>query len=207
MKRSNENFFGGPTIDVARRLIGATLSRRLPDGELGAGAIVAGRIVETEAYLPLVDPSCHAYRGPTKRTATLFGRPGTAYVYLIYGVYYCLNVTTEPPGIGAAVLIRALEPLEGIDEMHRRRGAGVPTEALLSGPGNVCRAMAIDLRCDGADFRSGNLTIEPPPKSKRIVTKAGRRIGLNVATDWPLRFVDANSASVSPFRKRRQRSA
>ena len=207
MKKPNNELFAGPTIDVARRLIGATLNRRLPKGEPGAGQIVSGRIVETEAYLPLVDPACHAYRGPTKRTATLFGRPGTAYVYLIYGMYYCLNVTTEPPGIGAAVLIRALEPLCGIEEMRRRRGPHVPTAALLSGPGNLCRAMSIDLRCDGADFRNGNLIIEPCVAGVRVATQSGRRIGLNVAADWPLRFVDAHSPSVSPFRRSRGRSA
>src|ERR1700694_505792 len=207
MKQQVEELFSGPTIDVARRLIGATLYRTIPKGEPGAGKILSGRMVETEAYLPLVDPSCHAYRGPTKRTANLFGRSGFAYVYLIYGVYYCLNVKTEPAGIGAAVLIRALEPTSGIEEMRRRRGRHVPIEALLSGPGNLCRALSIDLRCDGADLRSGGLRLRPAPQDERVEPQVSGRIGLRVAAKWPLRFIDANSLSISPFRKRRQRSA
>src|SRR5579864_7481145 len=188
---SADGLFAGPTIDVAKRLIGATLYRRIPPDEPDAGILLAGRIVETEAYLPLVDPSCHGYRGPTKRNATLFGRPGFAYVYLIYGMYYCLNVTTEPPGIGAAVLIRALEPISGIEAMRRHRGEDVAIAALASGPGNLCRAFAIDLRCDGADFRKGALTITPATSMLNVRTAVSRRIGLNVAAEWPLRFFDA----------------
>lgn len=199
----SDGFFDGPTIDVAKRLVGAVLYRRIPDGEPHAGELLAGRIVETEAYLPLVDPACHGYRGPTKRTATLFGRAGFAYVYLIYGMHHCLNVTTEPAGIGAAVLIRALEPLAGIDAMRRRRGKHTRMEALASGPGNLCRAMSIDLRCDRADLRGGNLRIAPAPPGRAPALAVSRRIGLNLAKRWPLRFYDANSPSVSPFRKGR----
>src|SRR5438132_3406911 len=112
---SNQPFdFLGPTIEVARRLVGAMLVREVPQPEPDAGTIIVARIVETEAYLPLVDPSCHAYRGPTRRNASAFGRAGTAYVYFIYGNHFCLNVATERPGIGAAVLIRAAEPIRGI---------------------------------------------------------------------------------------------
>lgn len=198
--------FFGPTAEVARRLIGAILCRRLPQGEPDAGTLLTGRIVETEAYLPLVDPSCHGYRGPTKRNATLFGRPGFAYVYLIYGMHYCLNVTTEPPGIGAAVLIRAVEPLEGIDAMRRRRGDNAPVAALACGPGNLCRALSIDLRCDGADLRAGELTIRAPHEEYDRAIAASARIGLSVAATWPLRFYDANSPSLSPYRKRQPAS-
>jgi DNA-3-methyladenine glycosylase len=200
--RISDEFFNGPTIDVARRLVGAALYRRIPRGEPDAGSWVSGRIVETEAYLPLVDPACHGYRGPTKRTATLFGRPGSAYIYLIYGMYYCLNVTTEPAGIGAAVLIRAIEPTEGIDAMQRRRGSHVPVEALTSGPGNLCRAMSIDLRCNDADLRQGDLIITPPQRTMQSIAVSGR-IGLSSAQRWPLRFFDPSSPSVSPFRKTR----
>jgi DNA-3-methyladenine glycosylase len=195
--------FDGPTIDVAKRLVGAVLYRRIPPGERDAGELLAGRIVETEAYLPLVDPSCHAYRGPTRRTATLFGRAGRAYVYLIYGMYHCLNVTTEPAGLGAAVLIRAIEPLAGIEAMLCRRAKGTPIPALGCGPGNLCRALAIDLRSDGADLRSGDLTIAPGDPNRACALRATGRVGLTVAQAWPLRFVDAESPSVSPFRKGR----
>jgi DNA-3-methyladenine glycosylase len=195
--RSADDLFTGSTIEVAQRLVGATLERVIPAGEPDAGAILRGRIVETEAYLPNVDPACHAYRGPTKRAVTLFGRPGRAYVYLIYGVNFCLNVVTEPPGVGAAVLVRALEPLDGIESMRRRR-PGVPDDLLVSGPGNLCKAMAIDLRCNGIDFRLDSqlrLTFETSRRPVRL--GVAKRVGLSSAIDWPLRFYDPDSVSVS----------
>lgn len=198
-ERALAQLFSGPTIDVARRLVGATLVRTLPPGEPGAGRVLSGRIVETEAYLPLVDPACHGYRGPTRRTAVLFGRPGCAYVYLIYGMHFCLNIKTEPPGVGSAVLLRALEPLEGIEEMRRRRAPGVPDAALLSGPGNLCRALAINLRENGTDLRRGGIRIQPATEAFDI--RSSGRIGINVASQWPLRFYDPHSPSVSPFKK------
>jgi DNA-3-methyladenine glycosylase len=204
LEHSNvDYFFSGPTVDVARRLIGATLYRRLPSKEGHAGLTLSGRIVETEAYLPLVDPSCHGYHGPTARTASLFGRPGFAYVYLIYGMYFCLNVTTEPPGIGAAVLIRALEPISGIEIMRRNRGMEIPVSALTSGPGNLCRALGIDRSCDGLDLRGGDLHIKPSTHPLQELGVSAR-VGLNVAQKWPLRFYDRQSPSVSPFRRRRK---
>lgn len=197
-----DELFTGSTEEVARRLLGQTLVRRIPYGRPDGGARVAGRIVETEAYLPLVDPSCHAYRGPTKRNATMYGRPGTAYVYFIYGNHYCLNVVTEPPGIGGAVLIRAAEPIAGIDAMRRRRGERPPTDALASGPGNICRAFEIDLECDGRDLRAGDLAIEEGAAPSDTDIGVGPRIGLSAAAAWPLRFVDLRSKSISPFRRR-----
>lgn len=197
-----DSLFDGPTVAVARRLVGAILSRRVPQRLPGAGTWLRGRIVETEAYLPIVDPSCHGYRGPTPRSVTLFGRPGHAYVYLIYGMYYCFNVTTEPPGIGAAVLIRAVEPQSGADIMRRLRGCEVPPAAVASGPGNLCRAFAIDLGCDGADLRAGDLRIEPGIEPAPAALAVTPRIGLSTARTWPLRFFDPASPSVSPFRRR-----
>lgn len=193
---SNHEFdFSGPTIDVARRLVGAFLIRRIPNGRPDAGSEIVARIVETEAYLPLVDPSCHAYRGPTRRNASVFGRPGSTYVYFIYGNHYCLNVVTERPGIGAAVLIRAAEPIAGIEAMRLRR-PNVPDAQLARGPGNLCRALAIDRADDGVDLSSGDLRIVSgrisPPK-----IFAGPRIGLSVAREWPLRYFDPSSESVS----------
>ena len=184
---------------MARRLIGATLIRRVPSGEADCGLVMVARIVETEAYLPLVDPSCHAYRGPTKRNASAFGRPGTAYVYFIYGNHFCLNVVTERPGIGAAVLIRAAEPVGGIEAMRRRR-PGVPDARLACGPGNLCRAMSIDRKEDGDDLSGcGDLRITAS-EARVSPVHAGPRIGLSVARDWPLRFFDPTSESVSAHR-------
>jgi DNA-3-methyladenine glycosylase len=193
---SNAPFaFYGPTIDVARRLVGALLIRNIPAGEPDAGEQIVARIVETEAYLPLVDPSCHAYRGPTRRNVSAFGRPGSAYVYFIYGNHFCLNVVTERPGIGAAVLIRAAEPLHGIDAMRRRR-PGVRDARLASGPGNLCRAMSIGRADDGVDLSTGDLRVASPSRRRGLIV-AGPRIGLSVARDWPLRFFDPSSDSVS----------
>ena len=198
--RSNRPFdFEGPTIDVARRLVGATLIRSLSDG--GQTIEMVARIVETEAYLPLVDPSCHAYRGPTRRNASVFGRRGTAYVYFIYGNHYCLNVVTERAGIGAAVLIRAAEPLEGLETMRRRR-PGVADAKLASGPGNLCRALSIDRAQDGVDLSNGELRIVSG-KGRPAATAVSGRIGLSVAQRWPLRFFDPSSQSVSGNKKGR----
>ena len=188
--------FDGPTIDVARRLIGATLHRVIPRGEPDAGTVAGGRIVEVEAYLPYVDPACHGYRGPTPRSGWIFGRRGTAYVYLIYGMYFCLNVVTERAGIGAAVLVRALEPLEGIEAMRRRRPR-IADPKLASGPGTLCRSLSIDLRCNGLDLRVGQLTISFPQERRANKVAVATRVGLSSAQRWPLRFYDPHSASVS----------
>jgi DNA-3-methyladenine glycosylase len=198
--------FALPTVAVARALIGAMLCRIMPPTEPDAGEEIVGRIVETEAYLPIVDPACHAYRGPTPRNAAMFGRPGRAYVYFVYGNHYCVNVTTEPAGIGGAVLIRALEPMRGLEAMRRRRPAGTPDAALACGPGNLCRALAIDRSCNGADLRIGPLRIELPATELRNIG-AGPRIGIRAAAAWPLRFVDPSSDSVSPYRARASVSA
>jgi DNA-3-methyladenine glycosylase len=193
-----ERVFAQPTVAVARELIGASLIRIIPPDEPDAGDVLVGRIVETEAYLPLVDPACHGYRGPTPRNGAIFGRPGHAYVYFIYGNHYCFNVTTEPAGIGGAVLIRALEPLSGLAAMRRRRRAGTPDAGLACGPGNLCRAIGIDRTCDGVDLRSGALRLDLADVVPPI--GASHRIGIRAAATWPLRFVDLTSKSISPFR-------
>ena len=192
--------FALPTVAVARALIGATLRRVVPSGQPDAGRELTGRIVETEAYLPLIDPACHGYRGPTPRNDAIFGRAGCVYVYFIYGNHFCFNVTTEPAGIGGAVLIRALEPLQGVDVMRRRRPSGTPEAALACGPGNLCRALGIDRSSNGTDLRHGDLTIELLG-ARATAVGAGPRIGIREAATWPLRFIDPSSASISPFRK------
>lgn len=137
-------FYDRPTLQVARDLLGHTLVRVLPDGTR-----LSGRILETEAYTP-DDPACHAHRGPSERARSMFGPPGHTYVYLIYGIYHCLNVVTQPVGEGAAVLIRAVEPLEGLAAMAEGRNiAPTAVRDLARGPGRLCQAFQLDRRFDG----------------------------------------------------------
>ncbi len=144
------SFFDRDTVHVARELLGHYLVREYE------GQVLVGRIVETEAYVGLEDKASHASVGRTARNAVMFGPPGHAYVYVIYGVHHCLNVVTEPEGFPAAVLIRALEPVEGIDVMRRLRG-GRPDRELTNGPGKLCQALAIDLRFNGYDLCRGEV--------------------------------------------------
>lgn len=143
--RLERSFFARDTLNVARDLLGRRLVRTVE------GRRLSGRIVEAEAYVGEEDEASHASPGPTKRNASMYGRPGHAYVYLIYGMYHCFNVVTGRRGFPAAVLIRALEPVEGLEAMRERRG-GRPDEELTSGPGRLCEALAIDLQFDGADL-------------------------------------------------------
>jgi DNA-3-methyladenine glycosylase len=177
------------TRELARALLGVVLVRDSDDG------ITAGRIVETEAYLP-GDPACHAYRGKTLRNATLFGPPHRAYVYQIYGTSYCFNLSSERDGEGAGVLVRALEPLEGLPLMERRRANGDPRD-LCRGPGRLCRALAIDRSLDGTDlFTHPHLWLaEGNGVGMRV--RRSPRIGLSVAAERPLRFYAAGNRYVS----------
>lgn len=175
------------TVAAARRLLGCVLVRR--EGDL----LLAGRIVETEAYRP-DDPASHAFRGPSARNASMFARPGLAYVYLIYGRSHCLNVVTEAEGTGAAVLIRALEPLVGLEVMRERR-ARAP---LTSGPGRLCQAMGIDRDLDGEDLLLGDrLFLLAAPRLPDAMLRATGRIGITKAADWPWRFVVDGNAHLS----------
>lgn len=156
--------------------------------------VAAGRIVETEAYLPN-DPACHAYPGKSARNATLFGPPHRAYVYLIYGTSYCFNISSEENGTGAGVLVRALEPLEGIPLMQRRRGVSNIRE-LCRGPGRLCTALAIDRSFDGTDiFTNHDLWLAPRGTKERI--RRSRRIGITQAATRRLRYYAAGSPYVS----------
>ena len=160
------------------------------------GVLLAGRIVETEAYLP-DDPASHAFRGQTARNRAMFGPPLHAYVYFIYGANWCLNVTAEDHGVGAAALVRACEPLHGLDVMRANRGRpDLRDRDLARGPGNVCRAFAIDAAQDGVDFET---SAELWLASDGIVLPVGAspRIGLSKAVDAPLRFYARGNASVS----------
>ena len=160
------------------------------------GREVAGTIVETEAYIGPHDPACHAYGNRrTARTETLYGPPGTAYVYFTYGMHWCLNAVTERVDYPAAVLIRALEPLEGIDLMRRRRGP-VPDRALCAGPARLCEALGITGEQNGRSLQQGLLRILPGSRS-RFRVAVTPRIGITTARDWPLRFVVADSKWLS----------
>ena len=184
-------FYNRAVVEVARDLVGCVLSH---DG-------TAGVIVETEAYHQS-EPACHAFVGLTPRTRTLFGEPGRAYVYRSYGIHACLNAVSEPVGVGAAVLIRALEPVAGIEEMRRRRGVE-RLESLCSGPGKLTQALAIELADDGVDLFAGRLRISPRPRAWRSMqVAADRRIGITKAVELPWRFCGAGSRFLSrPVRR------
>ncbi len=176
-------FYARPTSEVARRLLGHVLESRV------RGRPVAGRIVETEAYVGPDDPACHGYRARrTRRNASLFGPPGTAYVYFTYGMHWCLNAVTEAVGFPAAVLIRALEPLAGLATMRRRRG-GVPDNELCSGPAKLCAALGVTGRLDGVSLERGVLRIVRNPSRQLHAIIVTPRIGISRAADWPLRFL------------------
>jgi DNA-3-methyladenine glycosylase len=177
------DFFARSVHDVARELVGFTL---LYDG-------VGGTIVETESY-DRGDPACHAHVGLTKRTSVLFGPPGRAYVYLSYGIHSLLNFVCEPEGEAAAVLIRALEPLVGIEEMRLRRGPKHRDGELCNGPGKLTEALGISLGQNGADLTAPPFEILPPDGSPPAVV-TGPRIGITKAVERPWRF----SAAGSPF--------
>jgi DNA-3-methyladenine glycosylase len=185
-------FYAQPTLEVARALIGKTLSRRTAEG------VTAGVIVETEAYVSAIDPSAHGFRGKTPRNATMFGPPGHAYVYFTYGMHHCLNIVTEGEGVAAAVLLRALEPTAGIALMRSRRGERIADRDLARGPGRLCAALALTLADNGLDLCGDALWLEDtpdfPPDAPIAATP---RIGIAQAADWPWRFVLADSPWVS----------
>ncbi len=178
-------FYARPVVEVARDLVGCVVRH---DGG-------AGRIVETEAYHDS-EPACHAFIGRTPRTKTLFAAPGTAYVYLSYGVHALLNAVCEDEQTGAAVLIRALEPLRGTAAMRARRGLE-RTEDLCSGPGKLTQALGVGLERNGTSLVSGAIRIEQPADLAAPEIVVGTRIGITRAVDLPWRFCAADSRCVS----------
>jgi DNA-3-methyladenine glycosylase len=176
-------FFSRSVHEVAPDLVGATL---LVDG-------VGGTIVEVEAY-DHEDPAAHGYRGRTARNATMFGPPGHAYVYRSYGIHWCVNLVCEDEGVAAAVLLRALEPTQGLDAMRARRGLDEP-RLLCSGPGRLCQALAITREHDG-------LALAEPPfelreRTAELSVVAGPRVGITRAADRPWRYGVAGSPYLS----------
>jgi DNA-3-methyladenine glycosylase len=177
------SFYARPVLAVARDLLGCVVAH--------GGA--AGVIVETEAYHES-EPACHAFVGVTPRTRTLFGEPGTAYVYRSYGIHALLNAVCEPVGVGAAVLIRALEPLRGIETMRERRG-GVSDEQLCSGPGKLTQALGVELTENGTSLLDGPIRILAGDASHQVAI--GTRIGITKAVDLHWRFCLAGNRYVS----------
>lgn len=186
------SFYEQPTAEVARQLLGKYLVRKHPDGT------TIGRIVETEAYIGPEDKACHASRGRTPRTDIMFGPAGHAYVYFVYGVHHMLNMVTEDVGFPAAVLIRAVEPVDGITLMKKRRNTEEPHN-LASGPGKLCAAFGIDRSLNGIDLCSPLLYVrDAGERVPRIVAKP--RIGVHYAGKWkhkPWRFLVAGNEFVS----------
>ncbi len=183
-------FYLQPTVQVAQELLGCLLVHDSPDG------LTVGRIVETEAYLSEGDPGCHAARGRTVRNAPMFEGPGVIYVYLIYGMHWCMNLVTAAEGTAEAVLLRAVQPLAGMELMRHRRGQR-PLKELASGPAKLTQAFGV-----GAEYNRGDITSRPlfvtqgdPPAA---IVK-GTRIGLGESSgaDLPLRFCAASSPWLS----------
>jgi DNA-3-methyladenine glycosylase len=158
-------------------------------GKILVHGSAAGRIVEVEAYLGVDDRAAHAWSGLTDRTRVIFGPPGHAYVYFIYGMYECLNFVAEPEGMAGCVLIRAIEPLAGIATMRRRRPAATRIEDLASGPGKLTLAMGITRKLNGADLIEGPLQVRRLLEETPFEIEVTPRIGIRHCADWPLRFV------------------
>ena len=200
MARLSREFYAGDTVEAARNLLGKILVRRMETGEL-----LAGRITETEAYIGRCDKACHAYNyRRTTRTETLFAPPGHAYIYLIYGMYHCLNFVTEPEGEPAAVLLRGIQPLAGMETMQRLRYGDKPLTPyrlahFLDGPGKVCQALGLTRQENGLDLTENTLFLCDSPEDIGLscpilppeTMRSGPRIGIDYAEearDFPWRF-------------------
>jgi len=189
-KLLDHDFFARDTVLVAQELLGKLLCRQSPEG------LLAGRIVETEAYLGKNDPACHSARSHTKRNHAMFGSAGRHYVYVSYGIHLCYNVTTDREDIPAAVLLRALEPLLGVTGMQARRGEKIPFHKLAAGPGNLCRAMGISMADNDTSALRGTLYfMDDGFQAAEIVTTG--RVGISQGQDMLLRFYLAGHPCIS----------
>jgi DNA-3-methyladenine glycosylase len=190
-RRLPRSFYARPSTEVAPELLGRILVRVLADGTR-----LAARLVEVEAYGP-DDPASHAFRGPTPRNLVMFGPPGHLYVYFTYGMHFCSNVVTGSDGVGSAVLLRAAQPLEGIEAMADHRGVDAPT-LLCSGPGRLTQAMAIARAENGVDLvRDGALHLLSGEATPRRLVQRSSRVGVNVGADRRWRFYERGNAFVS----------
>jgi DNA-3-methyladenine glycosylase len=183
------SFFLGDARQVAPLLLNKLMTR---DG-------VVGRIVEVEAYRGAEDPASHAYRGPTRRNATMFGPPGHLYVYFSYGVHWCANAVCGPEGTGHAVLLRALAPVTGLEQMWSRRSGARRERDLCSGPGKLCQAFGLTREQDGADLVTGDggVVLAADERSPPGRPGVGPRVGISVAADYPLRWWVPGDPNVS----------
>jgi DNA-3-methyladenine glycosylase len=189
-------FYARNTELVARDLLGAVLECHTSDG------IASGRIVETEAYLGEHDPACHAAVGRTARTLPLYGPAGTSYVYFIYGMHWCVNAVTRDEGLPSAVLVRALEPLDGIELMRRRRPAARRIEEFTNGPARLCRALGITGEHNGLALQRPPLLVRRGDRVPDDAVTVTARIGITKAAEWPLRWLVTDSPFVSGRRVR-----
>ncbi len=189
----------GDVLDVAPRLLGATLRHVTSDGT------VAVRLTEVEAYDGPNDPGSHAYNGRTPRNAVMFGPPGRLYVYFTYGMHFCCNVVVGAGDRPSAVLLRAGEIVEGLDVARRRRPRSTERD-LARGPARLCQALGIDLSHNGTDLGSGDLTLTPgPPAQPATQPRTGPRVGLRLAADRPWRFWIDGDPTVSTYRPAKPR--
>ena len=184
------SFYARSTVEVARGLLGKVLVH----------GPCAGIIVETEAYLGGADQAAHSARGLSERTRPIFGPPGHAYVYLIYGMYECLNLVAEPDGQPGCVLIRALQPVSGLEQMRARRGAAWKPEQLANGPGKLTLALGVTRAHNGADVTRGPLVVREGNGAGRIEIAVTARIGITRSAELPLRFLIAGNRFVSAAR-------
>ena len=186
-----DSFYDRPTEIVSRELLGAVLECTTAEG------VTRGIIVETEAYLGPDDPACHAVAGVTARTEHLFGPPGRAYVYFIYGMYWCFNAVTRERGHGSAVLVRAVSPTDGIDLMRRRRPKVKRDRDLTNGPGKLCLAMGIVGAMSGTSLRTGPIVIREGSAVSDENVVVTPRIGITRAAEWQLRYLVRDDPYVS----------
>ena len=184
-------FYARDTEIVARELLGCVLECHDEEG------VTSGRIVETEAYIGEHDLACHAAAGRTRRTEPLYGPPGSSYVYFIYGVHWCFNAVTRDEGLPSAVLIRALEPVIGVDLMRRRRSAARKDADLTNGPGKVCAALGIDARHNALPLNRRPILIRAGDRVADEMVVITPRIGIRESADWPLRWLIAENPYVS----------
>jgi DNA-3-methyladenine glycosylase len=187
----SRDFYDRDTEIVSRELLGAVLECETDEGR------ASGIIVETEAYIGEHDAACHAASGRTRRTEPLYGAPGNAYVYFIYGMHWCINAVTRAEGLPSAVLIRALEPVEGLELMRRRRPRARSDRELTNGPGKLCAALGVDSRMNGLSLQRHPVVIragKAVPDDDVAITP---RIGISVAAEWPLRYFVSDNPFVS----------